>query len=377
MAIRGAEQRAQSSSAHLAALLEIATLIARGAPDKLVYATVSEHVARRLGSESGAVLRFVGDERAVVVGAWRRPGSRGLPVNAELDLDRRHSSAGQVRSTGRPARLDSYEGGRGELSIVMRSVNIRSSVAAPVMLGDEVWGVVGAATTREEPLPADSEHRLVEFAELVAHAVANAEARRLAAESRLRIVEAGDASRRRLERDLHEGTQQHLLALTLRLRLARAHADAGSELAQILDDALAEALVANAALRELARGIYPIVLTERGLAAALQALIARAGVPVYMVELPSRRYPTPVEATAYFVVAEALAVACSDATDVAVTVGDRSDHVFVEVRGDGSAGGDEHLRGLGDRVAAVGGWLQVDLPPEGGSVVRAEIPVRD
>jgi signal transduction histidine kinase len=376
MAIPRAGDRQTESAPGLAtALLEVATLIARGAPDEMLFATVAEQVARRVGAEKASVLRFVGDQRAVFVGVWKEGGSRGLPVNAELDFDRHNSALGRVWSTGRPARADSYEGRSGELPVVMRAIDVRSSVAAPVMLRDEVWGAVVASTTRDEPLPADTEQRLGDFTALLGQAVANAAARRDAAAARLRIVEAGDESRRRLERDLHEGTQQHLLALTLKLRIARGRAEPGSEILGLLEDALLEAGLANAALRELARALYPIVLTERGLTAALQALTARARVPVNLLELPRRRFPAQAERTAYFVVADALAVAQSNATEVAVTVGDRGDRLVVEIRDNGSERADGGLPGLADRVAAVGGHLRVNSLDEGGSVVRAEVPV--
>ena len=151
MAIPGAgDRQTQSASGLATALLEIAKLIASGAPDDVLFATVAEQVAHRVGAEKASVLRFVGDERAVFVGVWKEGGSRGLPVNAELDFDRRNSALGQVRSTGRAARADSYQGRSGELPVVMRAIDVRSSVAAPVMLGDEVWGAVAASTTRDE-----------------------------------------------------------------------------------------------------------------------------------------------------------------------------------------------------------------------------------
>jgi signal transduction histidine kinase len=364
--VRAAHERASG-------LLEIATLIARDAPDEVLYATVSQQVARRLGTEAASVLRYLGDERAVVVGVWREGGSRGLPVNAELDFDSRNSAMGRARRTRRPARADSYDGLRGELPVVMRAIDVRASVAAPVMLDDEVWGAVVASTTRDEPLPPDSEHQLGDFTELVGLAVANAAAKRQATESRVRIVEAADEARRRLERDLHEGTQQHLLALTLKLRVAHGRAEPGSEIARLLEDALAEADVANTELRQLARGLYPIVLTERGLTAALQALTARASVPVTLLELPSRRFPRRIETTAYFVVAETFAIARGDTTgvEVSVMVGDRGDHVVVELRATTAC---EPPAGLADRVAAVGGRFHTESRPD-ESVVRAEIPI--
>jgi len=348
------------------ALLEIATLIAREAPEDLVFATVSEHVAAHISAEAAVVARYVGDERAVIVGSWREHGGRGFPVNAELDFDRTNSASGRVRSTGRPTRMDSYEELGGELPLLMRANDLRSTVAAPVLLGEQVWGVVAASTSRTQPLPTGSEHRLVAFAELVAVAISVGESRQRAHASRRRLVEAADESRRQLERALHEGAQQHLLALTLKLRLARGRTDDGSEVARLIDDALAEADVANGTLRELARDLYPIVLSERGLAVAVQALAARAAAGVQLRELPKGRFPPLAEATAYFVVAESLA---ATRHDVAVTVADRGDRLFVEVAPA------EALPALADRVAAVGGQLQTGSLPDGTTLLRAEIPV--
>ena len=218
------------------------------------------------------MLRYIGDERAVVVGVWREGGGRRLPVNAELDFDVRNSALGRARRTRRPARADSYEGHRGELPIVMRAVDIRASVAAPVMLGRRGLG----RRRRLDHARAQPLRRTASTGSTTSPSWSpcgrQLAARRRETTSRVRLIEAADAARRRLERDLHEGVQQHLLALTLKLRIARGRADAGSEIARLLEDALEEAAVANAALRDLARSLYPIVLTERGLAAALQAL---------------------------------------------------------------------------------------------------------
>jgi signal transduction histidine kinase len=361
----------QTTEQSAAVLLQVAKLIVRDAPGEILFTAVAEQVARSAGSEAGAVLRFLGDERAVVVGVWNDTGVRGFPVNAELDLDRATSAAGRVRATRRPARVDSYEGRTGELSVQMRANDLRSSVAAPVVVGDDVWGAVVAVSTRDEPLPAESEQRVADIADLVALAVANTHAKARADAARLRIVEAADNSRRRLERELHEGVQQHLLALMLKLRLALLRAPHESEIAGLLDDALAEAAVANTALRELARGLYPIVLTERGLAAALQTMTARAGVPVHLRELPGRRFPAIVEATAYFSVADALAGAAADGVEVAVMVSDQGDRLLVELRGGAGLVAD----GIADRVAAVGGHFHFGALPGGGAVVRAEIPI--
>lgn len=353
-----------------AALRRLATLVARGAPLETVFALASEAIARCLGVEAAAALRYIGDQRAVVVGVWREGGTRGTPVNAQLDFDRTNSALGRVRATGRAARADGYEEARGELPIVMRSIGMQSCVAAPIVRDDELWGAVVALTTRAEPPAAGAEERLAAFAQLVGQAVANSEARRS-------LVEAGDETRRGLERALHEGAQQHLLALGLKLRLARERAEHGSAVAAALDDALDAAAGATDALLDLARGLHPAILTERGLAAAVQALVARTTLPVRLQRLPGRRFPATSEATAYFVVSEALMALGRDvgAGEADLLVADRGDRILVEVRHQYVADTRHALRGVARRVAAVGGRLDFDTVQDGRTVLRAEVPV--
>ena len=364
-----------------AAIRRVAILVAKEAGDDVLFAAAAEQAARLAGVDAGGVLRYMGDARAVVVGVWRDGGTRGFPVNAEIDFDRTNSALGRARATRRPARADTYEGRRGELPVVMRAVGLRSSVVAPIIVEGEVWGGLVVSTTREEPLPDDTEELLVPFAELVAQGLANREARRRLAASRLRIVEAADEKRRRLEGHLHEGAHQHLLALLLKLRVAQARAQAGSEPASLIEDAAAEARQVQAALHELARGLHPAVLTERGLAAALQSLAARAALPVGLRLLPRGRFATSIETTAYFIVEEALANAQrhAGAMDVTVSVEDRGDRLAIEVVDNGAGGADPQdgsgLHALADRVAAVGGYLDVESPPGGGTIVRAQLPV--
>jgi signal transduction histidine kinase len=200
--------------------------------------------------------------------------------------------------------------------------------------------------------------------------------------SRTRIVEAIDAERRRLERDLHDGAQQRLVSLSLALRLVRSRlgADSGAAAAG-LDDASIELKTALVELRELARGIHPAILTESGLGPALDSLSARSAVPADILALPDRRLPPAVEATAYFVVSEALTNVAkyASATRATVTAACPRDTLRVEVADDGVGGADpaegSGLRGLADRVAALGGRLSVDSPIGGGTRVVAEIPL--
>jgi signal transduction histidine kinase len=199
--------------------------------------------------------------------------------------------------------------------------------------------------------------------------------------SRARIVEAGDTERRRLERDLHDGAQQRLVTLTLALGMARSRASgADPELESLIDSATKEAREALIELRELARGIHPAVLTETGLAGAIQALVERSPVAATITEVPRERFPAVIEATAYFVVSEALANVAKHAMASAAQVMIRQfpGRLVVEVSDDGAGGARPErgsgLRGLADRVASAGGVLRVDSPPGAGTRLEAEIP---
>ena len=200
--------------------------------------------------------------------------------------------------------------------------------------------------------------------------------------SRARIVQAADAERRRLERNLHDGAQQRLVSLSLALRLAEARIETHPDSAKkILAEAQQELAQALAELRELARGIHPAILTDRGLAAAVEALAARAPLPVEVAAMPDERLPDPVEAAAYYVVAEGLTNVAkyADASFVRVTVERRNGIASVEVADDGIGGADPlagtGLRGLADRIEALGGRLEVDSPASGGTRLRAHMPV--
>ena len=195
-----------------------------------------------------------------------------------------------------------------------------------------------------------------------------------------RLVAAGDAARRRIERDLHDGAQQRLVSLSVTLNLARKHAEPGSRTATLLESAVAELTAGLSELRELARGIHPAVLTERGLSAALEALAARAPIPVTISGALEERLPPAVESAAYFVVMEALTNVAryASATTADVTIERADGHVVVGIADDGIGGADpaagSGLSGLADRVSALGGRLVVQSPRGGGTIVRAEMP---
>jgi signal transduction histidine kinase len=217
----------------------------------------------------------------------------------------------------------------------------------------------------------------------VSLALANAQAHEELAASRARIVAAGDAARRRIERNLHDGAQQRLVGVSLTLRLCkRAFADAGPEAQQLLERAEAELAAAHAELRELARGIHPAVLTDRGLVPALEMLVARAGLRVELSALIDERLPGPVEAAAYYIVAEALANVAkhADASGACVQASRTEEHLVLEIADDGVGGAGEGtgsgLRGLADRVDALDGTLEIVSPPGEGTTLTARIPLR-
>ena len=304
-----------------------------------------------------------------------------MPVGSTVRLDDADTTAARIYRTGQPARVDSYEGQAGELASMLREMGFHSSVGAPIFVEGELWGALLVSSVKPEPFGPGVEHRIAAFAELTAQALANAEAREELRASRARIVEAADAARRKIERDLHDGAQQRLVALALTLRRTEAllERDPGaarealSEAAHGLEQALAE-------LRELARGIHPAVLSEHGLPAALAALADRAPLNVELDMRLAERPREAVEAAAYYVVAEALTnvVRYAGSPEARVTVERLDGQLRVEVADGGCGGADPRsgsgLRGLADRVEALGGRLDVRSPAGDGTTVRAELP---
>jgi len=378
LAASEASQRALADEQ--AALRRVATLVAGEAPPSRVFEQVTEEVARLLGVSSASVVRYDGADTATVVGTWSEDATPSIPVSSRIDLDGDTVVAKVLRS-GSPQRVDRYERAGGTLAETLRSFGYRAAVAAPVNVGGRLWGALGAATRSDDPLPEGLEQRLCDFAELVAQALANADAYEQLAASRARIVEAGDAERRRLERNLHDGAQQRLVSVALDLRMVGATLEKDPQAARKALSTAQDQLVRGLEeLRELARGIHPAVLTERGLGPALQALVNRAPVPIEITELPKERLAAPVEVAAYYVVAEAITNVAKYARASNVTVSIRHSNGFatVTVSDDGVGGADPAhgtgLRGLADRLEALDGCLDVESRAARGTRIRAEIP---
>ncbi len=357
-----------------AALRRVATAVAASADPAHAFAVVTEELARLLRAQTGTLMRF-DEERAVAVGAWNADGVRGVPLGTRMRLSG-DTAASVIYQTSAPTRVDDYAAVDNDVARELLRVGFRSAVGAPVFLGGRLWGAMIVLSVDRTPFPPDAEQRIADFAELAAQALANAQAREELAASRARIVQAGDLERQRLERNLHDGAQQRLVSLALMLRLAGRRYPEDPELVRAGDE-LSEALKE---LRELARGIHPAVLTERGLEPAVRALADRAPLPVELSVELSGRLPDPVEAAAYYVVAEALTNVAkyAHASGVFVDVARSNGHARIEVRDDGvggaAAGGGSGLRGLADRVEALGGWLEVDSPVGAGTTLRAQIP---
>jgi PAS domain S-box-containing protein len=365
-----------------AALRRVATLVARSPEPDLVFEAVAEEAGRLLGADSAGTIRFEGDT-ATTVGRWTAGEIRAFPAGAVVSLRDSDGLTAVVARTARPARIDDYSTVRGEAARGMHRAGYRSGVGAPIVAGGRTWGMLLVSSTAAEPLGPDAERRLSDFAELVAVALESAQARSEVLESRSRIVSAGDAERRRLERNLHDGAQQRLVTLSLQLKLAeRKLRDDPDTAATLIGTAGEELQLALEELRELARGLHPAVLSDRGLAPALEALAARAPFPVELAGVPGERLDERLEAAVYYLVSESLTNAAKHAAASAVTVTLRptDETVEVTVADDGRGGADlaagTGIRGLADRVESLGGRLDVESPPGAGTTICARLPLR-
>jgi signal transduction histidine kinase len=285
-----------------------------------------------------------------------------------------------VLESGRPARIDDFANAPGSAAAYARSLGVRSAVATPIVVEGRLWGTVCVFSRRPEPLLADAEARMAEFTELVATAISNIQARSELAASRARIVAAADAERRRVVRDLHDGAQQRLIHTVITLKLARVALQKGADDGHALvSEALDNAQHATAELRELAHGILPAVLTRGGLRAGVEALASRTPLPVDT-DVSVGRLRAAVEATAYFVISEALTNVAKHAraghAEVRVRIEDGT--LAIHVRDDGVGGAQPDgsgLVGLADRLAALDGELRVESPADGGTLITAAIPL--
>jgi signal transduction histidine kinase/CHASE3 domain sensor protein len=386
-AIANAQARSELSllAQEQAALRRVATLVIRGASPDAVFDMVAEEVAHVVDADLTAVHRILPEGGTVRIAGWAadgRPLPNGGRRSEEAAIHGELSAGRTVRVTptgdepiGSHARIASQRGGR-------------SFIAVPIMVADRAWGAIFAATGKPEPFPADAETRMLGFTELVATAVSAAAARaELAAsnerlsESRARVVAAADEERARVVRDLHDGAQQRLVHALITLKMARRTLSAEQSRAlELVEEALVQAERANVELRELAHGIMPSVLRHGGLAAGVRSLTGHISLPMD-VDVLRERLPSQVEASAYFIIAEALTniLKHANAHEAQVRAFREGDALCIEVRDDGVGGaeltGSTGLLGLQDRAVAVNGSLRVDSPAGGGTRVTATLPL--
>lgn len=364
-----------------AALRRVATLVAQGVSQAEVFAAVAEEMAGCLEVGGAEVLQFEDNGAGVVVVAsFARPGVPLLSVGERLSTEGDNVSA-QVWQTRGPARMDMFDGARGSIAQRVRELGVRSRVGAPIVVDERVWGVAVVGTTEPEGLPPDAEARIAEFAELIATAIAAATTRQELVASRARIVAAADTARRQLERDIHDGAQQRLVALGLKLRLAEDLVPADcAELKEELSQAVSGLTDVFQELQEISRGIHPAILSTGGLSAGFKTLARRSAVPVELDVAIAHRLPDPIEVAAYYVVAEALTNAAkhAKASRVAVRAHATDQALFLLISDDGIGGADPQkgsgLIGLKDRIEALGGRMQVASPPGGGTAFDIAIP---
>jgi signal transduction histidine kinase len=364
-----------------AALRRVATLVAEAGDPARVFPIVTEEVGRLLAAQTANMVRYRHDGTADVLGQWNEPGVPSVPIGARIELDG-DTLTPKICRSGRPERVDDYRGLTGLLAERLQVLGIHSGVGAPIIFDGELWGAVVVSSVRAHGFPAGAEHRIAAFTELIAQALANAEAREQLAASRARVVAAGDAERRRLERNLHDGAQQRLVAIAIGLRIADRLIDENPEQAHAALERASDELSASLAeLREIARGLHPAVLSDHGLEPAVKAVAQRAGLPVELTFDLAERPSPPVEVAAYYVIAESLTNVAkyAKASHASVEVRALGDRLLVAVTDDGVGGADtaggSGLLGLGDRVAALGGRLHVESPPGQGTSVRADVPV--
>jgi GAF domain-containing protein len=365
-----------------AALRRVATLVAREASPEEVFSTVTEEVGRLLGADIAAMIRLEPGNTAIVVASWSE-GDRGdqVAVGTVVPLEG-ENVATMILRTGRPARREHPEHASGPVGELVRRLGLTSTVGTPIVVEGRLWGGMSVSSRQPGPLPADTESRIAHFAELVATAIANAEARTELAASRARVVAAADETRRRVERDLHDGVQQRLVTLGIALRSAETELPHDLEKVRAALSHIGEGLKAVLnELREISRGIHPAILSEGGLAPALKTLARRSPVPVALDIRFEGRLPERVEVAAYYVVSEMLTNTAkhAQATAVYIDVARADEVLHMAVRDDGVGGADpirgSGIVGLHDRVEALGGTIVFESAKGAGTAVEVRLPL--
>jgi PAS domain S-box-containing protein len=361
------------------ALRRVATIVAEGAGSPAVYDAICEETGTVVGATSVNLARFTADGFNLTLAGWSARDTH-VPTGTRLPIEGGTINE-LVHTTGSPGRVADYSTKSGALASVIRERGIRSEVGAPVIVDGRVWGGLFAGWDSDEPPPDDVEKRLAGFAELVATAVANAATRAELIASRARIVTAGDEAKRRIERNLHDGTQQRLVALGLDVQAVRGMISAQeTETLAELDEISRELEAVLEDVRELSRGLHPALLSQAGLPPSLRGLARRSPIPVRLEVSLDERPAEAIEIAAYYVVAEALANVAkhAEATEVTVSVAGFGQRLKVEICDDGVGGaeasGGSGLIGLIDRVEAHGGRFALESPIGKGTRMAVELP---
>jgi signal transduction histidine kinase len=378
---RSAREEIERLADEQAALRHVATLVATGASPAEIFAAVTAEVGQLLNADFTELTRFLPNDAKAVVAAWSATG-RPVPLGEPTPLGG-HNLTTLIHRTHRPERLE-YDDTSAPPPSATGLLRIRSAVGVPIIVEGGLWGVTAVGSAGDKPAPPDTERRLADFTELVAIAIANAGARTELKASRARIVASADDTRRRIERDLHDGAQQRLVSLALQLRAAQEAVPAElDQLSGQLDRVAVELSRALDELREMARGIHPTILAEGGLAPALKTLARRSSVPVDLQIRTDRRLPERVEVTAYYVVSEALTNSAkhANASTISVQVDTIDGILRLSISDDGVGGADpargSGLVGLKDRVEAVDGRLTVKSPTGKGTHLLVDLPYHD
>jgi PAS domain S-box-containing protein len=366
-----------------ASLRRVATLVARGVAPSEVFSTVASEVARCLGVHNSCLLRYEKDGSGVLLAAGEDPGWMKVPIGTRVSFEGDNIPA-IVYRTGHTTRMDydRLQHARGLGSAYLRKLGVRSTVGAPIIVAGRLWGVAGVASMHADRLAPDIEARIADFTELVATAIANAQTNAELTASRVRIVAAADDTRRRFERDLHDGAQQRLVALGLDLRAVEARPPADPHaLKQRISKIVDGLTTVSKEIQEISRGIHPAILSSGGLEPALKELARRSSVPAEMRVSVDRRLPDSAEVAAYYIVAEALTNAAkhAHASQVNVHAEIRCEELHLTIRDDGIGGADTAkgtgLIGLVDRVEACGGAMRIVSEPGAGTSLAARIPI--
>jgi signal transduction histidine kinase len=366
-----------------AGLRRVATLVARGVEPSEVFDAVADELRRSMDAMTAGLWRFeTSGELTLLAGAAADPALLAKwPVGTRTPVEG-NTLASTVQRTGRPARMDDYENVTGAVAERVRNVGVRAAVGVPINVDGRLWGLAAVGSVTPGPMPPDTEARMADFADLVTTSIANAATRDELLASRARIVAAADDARRRIERDLHDGAQQRLVALGLELRAAEARMpDDLQPLKEQIAGLVTTATAVSAEVQEISRGLHPAILSKGGLAPAFKTLARRCTVPVDLDVRVDQRLPNSVEVGAYYVVAEALTNAakhaqasvvevCAQATGTDLRLVIRDDGIGGAARGKGSG-----LTGLVDRVEALGGNMTIQSQPGSGTSLLVNIPI--